>query len=87
MNLHHVTFICRAADAEEVSVVGDFNDWNPEANPMTREPDGVWRVGLELCHGYHHYYFFVDGKQVLDPNAYGKTRYDNNQYVSLLAVS
>ena len=29
-----------APHAEEVSVVGDFNDWNPDANKMERLLDG-----------------------------------------------
>lgn len=32
-----------APHAREVHLVGDFNGWNPEANPMTRIPDsGIW---------------------------------------------
>ncbi len=32
-----------APHAREVHLVGDFNGWNPEANPMTKIPDsGIW---------------------------------------------
>jgi len=86
-NLHSVHFFCDAPEAEQVSLIGEFNYWNPAATPMARQPDGRWMATLELAHGYHEYVFLVDGKPVLDPNATGKTRNVLNQPVSLLAVS
>lgn len=86
-NLHHVSFVCHAPNAREVSLVGDFNDWDPGADPMIRQPDGRWAASLELSHGYHQYLFLVDGTPVLDPNSSGKTRNERNEPVSLLAVS
>jgi len=86
-NLHHVDFFCHAPQAERVSLVGDFNNWEPNATPMTRQPDGRWMASLELSHGYHQYIFLVDGKRVLDPNATGKAKDSHNDPISLLAVS
>lgn len=86
-NLHHATFFCHAPEAKEVSVIGGFNDWNPGANPMVRQPDGKWMASLELRHGYHQYVFLVDGQRVLDPMAIGRTRDAQNQTVSLVAIS
>jgi 1,4-alpha-glucan branching enzyme len=86
-NLHQVVFRCDAPEAKKVSVVGDFNGWNPLATPMTRQPDGRWMVSLELSHGFHEYLLLVDGKPVLDPNATGKTRNARYEHVSLMAVS
>ena len=86
-NLHHVDFFCRAPEAERVSLIGDFNNWEPNATPMIRQPDGRWMASIELSHGYHQYVFLVDGKRVLDPNAAGKTKDPHNQPVSLRAVS
>jgi 1,4-alpha-glucan branching enzyme len=86
-NLHHADFFCQAPQARQVFLVGDFNDWNPTATPMLRQPDGRWMANLELSHGYHQYVFLVDGKRVLDQNATGKTRDAHNEPVSLLAVS
>lgn len=84
---HHVDFFCDAPDAVQVCLVGDFNEWQPTANPMQRMPDGYWMASLELSHGYHEYVFLVDGKPVLDPNAAGKARNGRNELVSLIAVS
>lgn len=86
-SLHHVNFYCVAPDAQCVRLVGDFNGWDLAATPMRRMPDGRWLASLELHHGYHQYLFLVDGIPQLDPNATGVARDDNNQRVSLLAVS
>jgi 1,4-alpha-glucan branching enzyme len=86
-SLHRVSFFCQAPEAQHVSVIGDFNNWNPNAIPMIRQPDGKWMASLELRHGYHQYVFLADGKRVLDPNAYGKTRDSQGEPVSLAAIS
>jgi len=86
-NLHRANFFCDAPEAQGVALIGDFNNWNPFANPMVRQPDGRWMASVELTHGYHEYLFLVDGKPVLDPNATGKTRNVLNHPVSLLAIS
>jgi 1,4-alpha-glucan branching enzyme len=84
---HHVNFFCTAPQARSVSLVGDFNTWDPAATPMQRMPDGRWMAGLDLRHGHHRYLFLVDGIAVLDPLATGITRNDRNERVSLLSVS
>ena len=86
-NRHHANFFCCAPAARQVSLVGDFNQWDPRAMPMTRMPDGRWMASLELTHGYHRYLFLVDGTPLLDPNATGKARNEHNEPVSLIAVS
>lgn len=85
--LHLVDFFCRAPQAKSVSLVGDFNQWQPLAHPMTRMPDGGWRIRMELPHGHHQYLFLVDGKPTLDPNAMGKVHNERNEIVSLIAIS
>jgi 1,4-alpha-glucan branching enzyme len=82
-----INFICVAPDAKHVNLMGDFNDWSPEANPMKRQPDGAWLTQLPLHHGHHHYRFLVDGKPTLDPRAQGVARDHTGSKVSLIAVS
>ncbi len=80
-------FLCVAPDAKAVSVVGSFNDWDPEAHPMKRSPDGGWHAQVPLSHGHHHYMFLVDGKMTMDPRAQGVVRNEKNEKVSLIAIS
>ena len=53
-----VRFAVWAPNAAEVSVVGDFNEWNPLANPLTRQSDGeIWAgfvcgLGRETIYKY-----------------------------------
>ncbi|MFN7138525.1 MAG: isoamylase early set domain-containing protein [Limisphaerales bacterium] len=82
-----VNFVCLAPDAAEVYLVGDFNDWTPNAHPMKRQIDGHWITQVNLNHGHHHYQFIVDGKPTLDPKAQGIARNEKNEKVSLLSVS
>jgi len=82
-----VHFFCRAPQATVVSLVGDFNGWNPSGHPMQRQVDGSWFIEVPLTHGHHQYLFFVDGTTTLDPNGSGIARNDRNERVSLIAVS
>ncbi|HWH71261.1 MAG TPA: isoamylase early set domain-containing protein [Candidatus Sulfotelmatobacter sp.] len=85
--LRAVNFICRATQARSVSLVGDFNQWNPTAHPMEQMPDGAWFLRVELKHGHHRYAFLVDGQLEPDPRAHGFARNDRGQRVSLVPVS
>ncbi len=82
-----VPFSLYAPEAEQVFLLGDFNDWDEQAHPMIRQPDGAWRLEVPLNHGHHHYIFLVDGKRRLDPRANGVARDHRGEKVSLLAVS
>lgn len=86
-NLCSLNFFCTAPQAKEVSLVGDFNQWNPSAHPMKQGPDKVWVAQVELKPGHHRYAFRVDGVLTLDPHAQGITRNDQNERVSLVPVS
>ena len=86
-NVRGVNFVCQAAQAAAVSLVGDFNAWDPQVHPMRRTPDGAWQLHLELRHGHHRYAFLVDGQLTLDPRAQGITRNDRGERDSLVPVS
>ena len=86
-NLRALNFICHAPQAGAVSLVGDFNGWDPASHPMRQMPDKAWLLNLELKHGHHRYAFLVDGVLALDPRAQGITRNDRNERVSLVPVS
>ena len=59
-----------AAGAKSVSIVGDFNDWDGTASPLTRfGANGPWTATVKVMPGRHLYAFMVDGKLVVDPRA------------------
>jgi hypothetical protein len=66
-----VKFVLVAPQARQVTVVGDFNRWNPTAHPMERTPTGgTWTVTVPLEAGRHEYSFVVDGQHWMpDPAA------------------
>lgn len=82
-----VPFSIFAPQAKSVYLTGDFNNWDESSMPMVRQPDGAWKLDVELTHGHHHYLFIVDGKPVLDPRAHGIARDESGQKVSVIAVS
>ncbi len=55
--------------AQQVSVAGSFNAWQPEATPLKPVAPGRWSGNLELPPGRHEYLFVVDGQWLPDPNA------------------
>jgi len=64
-----VTLRYMNAEAQSVAVVGSFNGWSPEANPMLKK-EGAWEIILSLAPGKYSYRFLVDQrKQTLDPSA------------------
>lgn len=65
-----VRFVFVAPYASRVSLVGDFNKWNPSAMPMRRSADGrAWLLDVPLAPGRHVYSFIVDGDLAPDPAA------------------
>ncbi|MDD3146027.1 MAG: isoamylase early set domain-containing protein [Candidatus Riflebacteria bacterium] len=66
---NEVEFEFEDADAKKVSVVGNFNDWNKDANPMKLE-NGIWKCTVHLKPGKHEYQFVVnDTDWVVDPKS------------------
>jgi hypothetical protein len=65
-----VQFVLHAPGARQVTVVGDFNDWNPTAHPLEYQGNGMWVAELPLAMGRYGYNFVVDGtKWIADPAA------------------
>jgi hypothetical protein len=54
-------FVLVAPQAGSVSLVGDFNDWDPTRAPMHVAPGGVWATVLPLAPGRYRYAFLVNG--------------------------
>jgi len=62
-------FRFEAADAEEICLVGNFNQWQVCETPLERMDGNVWAVKVPLNEGRHEYMFVVDGVWRTDPAA------------------
>ena len=66
-------FVLVAPEAKQVTLVGDFNEWDRQATPLQRvaapgSNHGVWTIELPLAAGRYSYAFLVDGQRwVADP--------------------
>ena len=50
--------------ARKVSVVGDFNNWEKEATPLTKQENGDFTLALELDAGKEYRFrYLIDGKR------------------------
>lgn len=56
-----VSFRMNAPDATSVALVGDFNDWDPDARKMRRNKSGGWWVTIRLAPGVYQYKFVING--------------------------
>jgi len=66
-----VEVVFEAPQAASVTIVGDFNDWDPRRTQLVRAShEGLWRARLRLAPGVYQYSFVLDGTAwVSDPLA------------------
>ena len=67
--LQETQFILVDNSAKSMSVVGQFNDWDQTATPMTFDSThGAWSVTIPLLPGRHEFQYVIDGtRRVNDP--------------------
>jgi len=76
-------FRVRYDDADAVSLMGDFSDWQPIS--MSRE-DGYWVAVVPVQPGLYHFGFLVDGEWHVPENAPGRVTDEFGQTNATLAV-
>jgi hypothetical protein len=59
----------RAARAAAVAVIGSWDDWQAEGQPLIRKDSDLWEAWIALPPGQHRYRFLVDGQSVRAPDA------------------
>ena len=65
-----VTFSLEAKDATNVSVLGDFNNWNEKEGLLNKQKNGVFKNVIDLPTGNSYQFrYFVDGVFVNDTEA------------------
>jgi len=77
-----VTFLLpkdAAAEAESVCILGEFNNWSPDANPLKRLESGDFTVTIELETGRaYRFRYVIDGWKY--ENDWFADRYEPNPY-------
>lgn len=66
-------FVVWAPHAKSVSVIGDFNDWNKNANPMQHFHNGVWACIINGLHNGSLYKYCIvgaDGEELIKADPY-----------------
>ena len=63
-----IKFEFSAPEAKAVSLVGNFNQWNTQANPMKKDRKGIWKATLSLEPGRYEYRFLADDSWENDPS-------------------
>ena len=63
------------SEAKQVSVAGDFNDWDPQRTPLKKDEQlQIWQGCVPVAPGRYRYRIVVDGQWVQDPyNTYVET--------------
>ena len=60
------TFVFRGSPGRRVSLVGDFNNWDPFMDPLEETSPGMYSISIRVLPGEHWYCFLSDGSRVLD---------------------
>ncbi len=61
-----VEFRIYSPNSDTIAIVGDFNQWNPEHDYLTKGRNGVFSLRKKLKPGQYLYYYIIDGKPSLD---------------------
>ena len=80
-------FIVWAPNARRVSLVGEFNNWDPDACPMEKFEGGIWVVFMEglrdsLC--YKYCIDGADGRRIFKSDPFAAFSQNGNQTASLV---
>lgn len=82
-----VSFSLEAPQALQVSLVGDFNNWDPTATPLARGSAGRWETIVPLTPGRYQFTFVIDGSRwVRDPSLPQALGDDFGQPTSVITV-
>ncbi|MCB1309329.1 MAG: glycogen-binding domain-containing protein [Leptospiraceae bacterium] len=61
-----VEFAIYLPEVDNLSLVGSFNNWNPEHDLMIKGEDGIFRLRKRMRPGDYVYKYVADGKWILD---------------------
>jgi 1,4-alpha-glucan branching enzyme len=65
-----VTFSVEAVEANSASVIGDFNNWNPENGELKKSKNGVFKGVFDVpTDATYEFKYFIDGSFVNEVEA------------------
>lgn len=81
-----VTFrLPEAIWADQITLVGDFNQWNTQSHPFTRNGSDIWRITLDLePRRTYQFRYLADGKEWMndqEADAHVYNNYGSNKSV------
>lgn len=85
-----VEFSVNMQDADvSAYLVGDFNNWDKRATPMTRTENGRWQATLQLKpNAYYQFQYLINQQhRVNDDSADGYVRQSSGQAVSVVSTA
>ncbi len=82
-----VEFRIYKPDAKFVSIVGDFNNWNPENDLLEKNSSGIWTLQKKLSPGLYRYKYIVDGDWTLDLYNEKTASDDTGDICSLISIN
>ncbi|MEO8201602.1 MAG: isoamylase early set domain-containing protein [Gemmatimonadota bacterium] len=85
--MERVAFGLEAPAATRVTLVGDFNNWDPDATPLVRSEHGRWETVVPLEPGRYQFTFVVDGSRwVRDPRLPAAVGEDFGEPTSVITI-
>ncbi len=85
-DISYVEFRIYNENASYISVIGDFNNWNPENDVLIKGSDNIWRLKKRLTRGQYRYMFLVDGTWSVDLYNKDSASNDVGKICSLLTI-
>ncbi len=82
-----IKFSLQAPQANEVVLLGDFNQWDKKKYKMKKAGQGTWEKTLMLTPGIYEYKYIVDGNWQEDPVNHMSRLNPFGSYNNLLTVS
>lgn len=82
-----VEFQIYKPNASVISLVGNFNQWNPEHDYLHKDRNGIFKLRKKLRPGEYLYNYIVDGEKILDTyNSETRHRVETDELSSYLKV-
>lgn len=79
-------FVYMGDAGSSVSLVGDFNRWDPYLTPMKESPvhPGVYSITMAIPSDFRYYRYVVNGEEIADPDNFRSSRNGWGEVVSII---